>query len=159
MDVLLSLEGVTRRFGESQSAVLAGIDLTVRAGDRIALTGRSGCGKTTLLNIMAGLDRPDSGRVLYRGVAVASPRRWSELRARHIGLVFQDFHLIPTMTVRENVEIAMIGVQPSPAARLRRTEELLEHVGLAAHMSDLPPRLSGGERQRVAIARSLANAP
>jgi ABC-type lipoprotein export system ATPase subunit len=157
--VLLELEGIVRRFGENRSKVLAGIDLGVRAGDRIALTGRSGSGKTTLLNIMAGLDRPDAGRVLFQGAPVASAARWSELRARHIGLVFQDVHLIPTMTVRENVEIAMIGIERSPAERLRRAEALLEQVGLAARMSDAPQLLSGGERQRVAIARSLANRP
>ncbi|MCW5770192.1 MAG: ABC transporter ATP-binding protein [Rhodospirillaceae bacterium] len=157
MAELLALEGVTRHFG--RGSILDHLDFVVRPGDRIALTGRSGTGKTTLLNIMAGLDHPDGGRVLFRGVPVTSHRRWAQLRAREIGLIFQDYHLIPTMTVRENVEIAMIGVEPSPASRNRRAEALLERVGLGTQMSDLPTHLSGGERQRVTIARCLANRP
>ena len=125
----------------------------------MAVVGPSGSGKSTLLHLLCGLDRPTGGRVLFQGVEPASSAAWTRLRARHIGFVFQAFHLFPTLTALENVEIPMFGVVPGAAARRRRARDLLGRVGLSDRLDHRPAQLSGGERQRVAIARSLVNRP
>jgi ABC-type lipoprotein export system ATPase subunit len=125
----------------------------------LAVTGPSGCGKTTMLNLLAGLDQPTQGIITFDGEAAPSPERWTELRAERIGISFQDFNLLPTLTARENVEIAMFGTRMAPAERARRAASLLAAVGIAHCAGRMPRELSGGERRRVAVARALANEP
>ena len=108
---------------------------------------------------MAGFDRPTGGRVLWQGREVSDRQSWTQLRRSKIGIVFQEFLLLPTLSAIENVEIAMSGTGLPAAARRKRAAELLEQVGLGGRFTHLPFALSGGERQRVAIARSLANRP
>ncbi len=156
---LLEARQVCRRYDTRW--VLKDVDLSVSPGERVALLGPSGCGKTTLLNLLGGLDRPDRGAVLFRGEALAGagPRRLARLRRESLGTVFQLFHLIPTLTARENVELPL-QLLDWPRARLAaRVAELLEAVGLAARAGAWPRELSGGEMQRVAVARALAASP
>ena len=144
--------------------VLRGVSLSIDAGETTAITGMSGAGKSTLLYIMAGLDRPTSGRVLYRGrdLYAAGDRERSAIRAQKIGFVFQAYHLLPELTVLENVVLPGLS---QPGAFLRghalraRAEDLLGRVGLAERMAHRPNELSGGEQQRVALARALMNGP
>ena len=159
MTALLALEGVHRAFDRGRIVALDGVDLAIAPGERVALTGRSGSGKSCLLNVAGGLDRPDAGRVLWQGREVAARRDWAALRARAIGIVFQEFHLLPTLSAAQNVELALMGAGLPDAAQRRRAAEALERVGLAARGAHLPAELSGGERQRVAIARALVRRP
>jgi putative ABC transport system ATP-binding protein len=138
------------------------IDLSVRQGEYLAITGPSGSGKSTLLNLIGGIDRPSQGTVSIGGEDITrlNESRLAGFRGRQIGIVFQFFQLIPTLTALENVQMALDLVQSIPA-RLRkpRAEAMLDEVGLHAHRHKLPAALSGGEQQRVAIARALANDP
>jgi len=140
--------------------ILRGIDLRVEAGEFVALVGPSGSGKSTLLGVIAGLDRPTSGRVLIDGIDItdAPESRLATVRNAKIGMVFQAFNLIPTLTAQENVEVPLyVGDHPgSPSERAR---EVLELVGLEHRHNHRPNQLSGGEQQRVAIARALATRP
>jgi putative ABC transport system ATP-binding protein len=140
--------------------ILRGINLRIEAGEFVALVGPSGSGKSTLLGVIAGLDRPTAGRVLVDGIDITdSPEsRLAAVRNAKIGMVFQTFNLIPTLTAQENVEVPLyVGDHPgSPAARAR---EVLELVGLGHRTGHRPSQLSGGEQQRVAIARALATRP
>ena len=139
-------------------------DLAVRVGDgeRVALLGRSGSGKSTFLNVIAGIDRPSAGSVSIDGVAVSalSERERTVFRRRHIGFVFQFFNLLPTLTVEENVllPLDLLGRRADPAARAQAAA-LLAAVGLAGRERTFPDRLSGGEQQRVAVARALVHDP
>ena len=141
--------------------VLQELDLAVEPGERVALLGPSGCGKTTLLNLLGGLDRPDTGAVRFRGedLAGAAPARLARLRREAIGTVFQFFHLVPTLTARENIELPLQLLGRSPAALAERVDELLAAVGLEPRAGAWPRELSGGEMQRVAVARALAARP
>jgi putative ABC transport system ATP-binding protein len=122
--------------------------------------GPSGCGKTTLLSILAGLMEPDVGTLTYRLPGIAPVGRLTAaLRRDHVGIVFQSIHLIPTLTVLENIEIPMFGVERSQSRRMKRTWEILEMLGLEELANKLPHLLSGGERQRVAVGRAFANHP
>jgi ABC-type lipoprotein export system ATPase subunit len=156
---LLEARGVGRRYDDRW--VLQDLTLTVAAGERVALLGPSGCGKTTLLNLLGGLDRPETGEVRFRGEALsaAAPARLAQLRREALGTVFQFFHLIPTLTARENVELPLqlLG-RPRLEARAR-AEGLLGAVGLRDRAQAWPRELSGGEMQRVAVARALAARP
>ena len=156
---LLRLERVSRTFGHGRVAALRDASLAIAAGQKLAVTGPSGSGKTTLLSVMAGLDRPDAGRVLFEGRDLYRAGGLARLRARRIGIVFQSFHLLATLTAAENVELPMFGVEPAGAARAQRVRRLLEQVGLTHRAGHRPGLLSGGECQRVAIARALANRP
>ena len=129
-------------------------------GEFLAVTGPSGCGKTTLLQMLGALDRPTKGTLLYRGNSIPDLQDQSSYRALEIGFIFQAFHLLPTFTALENVQIPMFE-NHLPTFREREIEPstLLESVGLGHRLSHFPAKLSGGERQRVAIARSLANGP
>ena len=161
---LVALTGVTRRYGTGEAAVdaLAGVDLALAAGEFVAVLGASGSGKSTLLNLLAGIDRPSSGEVFVAGQALhALPQRaLARWRGTGVGLVFQFFQLLPTLTAAENVmlpmDFARRGTQRERAARAR---ELLERLGVAAQANRLPGTLSGGQQQRVAVARALANDP
>ena len=158
----LEARGVTRSLplGGESVEILRGIDFRIERGDLVALMGPSGSGKSTLLGIIAGLDRPSSGEVLVDGVAIATmpESRLAGVRNAKIGMVFQAYNLIPTLTAQENVEVPLYaGSHPgSPAARAR---EMLELVGLGHRAGHRPNQLSGGEQQRVAIARALATNP
>ncbi|HLO68637.1 MAG TPA: ABC transporter ATP-binding protein [Holophaga sp.] len=156
---LLEARAVGRAYGGRW--VLRGVDLDLAPGERLALLGPSGCGKTTLLNVLGGLDRPDEGHVRLQGedLGAASPARLAELRRSRLGTVFQFFHLIPTLTARENVELPLQLLGWERPALEARTEELLEAVGLPGRAHAFPRELSGGEMQRVAVARALAARP
>jgi len=151
--------GLTKSFDGGSVAALRGVDFHVREGEFVAVVGPSGCGKTTLLQLLGSLDRPSSGTLTYRGKSIANLPDPSEYRAREIGFIFQAFHLLPTFTVVENVQIPMFEGGLSRSERADRALELLNDVGLEHRLKHFPSELSGGERQRVAIARSLANRP
>ncbi len=157
--VLLKASDVHHAYRER--TVLAGVSLRIQAGERVALTGPSGSGKTTLLNLLGGVDRPKSGRIEFDNVCLndLDGNGLAALRRRHFGTVFQFFHLLPTLTASENVELPLqlLGV-PAPERRTR-VATLLERVGVS-HRADAPPgELSGGEMQRIAIARALIHRP
>lgn len=157
----IRIEDVHKEYisGHRTIHALNGIDLAIQRGEWVTLLGPSGCGKSTLLNILSGIDRPTSGRVIINDTEISSrtEEQLSRWRGRNVGIIFQFFQLMPTLTASENV------VLPMDLAGLgrdrRRAAELLERVGLGALGDNLPSELSGGEQQRVAIARALANDP
>jgi putative ABC transport system ATP-binding protein len=158
---LLRLEGVGKTYheGGAQRRVLDGLDLTIGQGEWLVVLGRSGSGKSSLLNLLAGIDAPSAGRVLFEGVDLAtrSEKERTLLRRQRIGFVFQFFHLIPTLTVAENVLLPL--ELNGRAGETARVDELLAFVGLGDRHASYPDVLSGGEQQRVAIARALAADP
>lgn len=159
-DTLLEVRGLGRRFEEGgrTRAVLDRLDLDVRHGECVALLGRSGSGKSTLLNLISGIDLPDEGTVALDGVPLTAldERERTLFRRRHIGFVYQFFHLIPTLTVEENVRLPLeLNGEPDGG----RVSGWLEAVGLGDRLASFPDRLSAGEQQRVAIARGLVNRP
>jgi putative ABC transport system ATP-binding protein len=153
---LVEVEALSRRFGSLRA--LDELTLSVEAGEWVAVTGPSGSGKTTLLNVLSGLDRPTSGRVRVGGLDLAgrSARELARYRQRTVGLVFQQFHLIPYLTALENVMLAQYVHSMTDRAE---AEEALRKVGLAERLHHVPSQLSGGEQQRVCIARALINQP
>jgi putative ABC transport system ATP-binding protein len=159
----LELRGVRKTYEAETAPVraLRGVDLTVGAGEFVALMGPSGCGKSTLLHVAAGLDRPDDGSVRLAGTEVTdlSESRLAKVRRQHVGLVFQFFHLLEGMTVLENVVLAALVAGSSRRQAEGRGHELLDLLGLLDKASASPATLSGGQRQRLAIARALANSP
>jgi putative ABC transport system ATP-binding protein len=148
---------VHKRFGAVE--VLHGIDLTVQPGEFVALSGPSGGGKSTLLHLLAALDRPSSGLMVVDGQDLSDLKAVNRFRRYDVGIVFQLHNLLPHMTAGRNVEIAMFGSRRSPSEREAHAAELLVELGLGHAIDRSPTRLSGGERQRVAIARALANEP
>ena len=163
MPDLIQLEDVrkTHRMGEREVHALAGVSLRVARGDYLAVMGASGSCKTTLLHLIGCLDRPTSGKVCLDGTDVAGlgDDELSNLRGRRIGFVFQAFHLIPQLSVAENVELPLIYQGVERVRRAERTRRVLESVGLGERRDHRPSELSGGECQRVAIARALVVAP
>ncbi|MET7246200.1 ABC transporter ATP-binding protein [Methylobacterium sp. EM32] len=157
----IALEGVDLSLGRGAARVhiLKGISLAVAPGEAVGLVGPSGSGKSTLLMTMAGLERPDSGRVVVEGTDLAGldEDALARFRGRRIGIVFQSFHLVPTMTALENVALPL-ELADAPAAHARAAREL-EAVGLGHRLHHYPAQLSGGEQQRVAIARAVAPEP
>jgi ABC-type lipoprotein export system ATPase subunit len=157
------LRGVSKRYdlGGGQVRAVTEVDLSIGAGEAVAIAGPSGSGKTTLLQLLGGLDRPSSGVVHFEGrdLAALGDSELSALRLRTFGFVFQQFNLIPTLTAAQNVEVALAPAGGSSASRRETVSRLLESVGLAARADHVPSKLSGGEQQRVAIARALANEP
>ena len=156
---LVTLERVSRAFDDGAIVALKSIDLTIPAGDCVAILGPSGSGKSSIVNLLSGIDRPTSGRILWNGTPVESRRAWSRLRRDGIGIVFQEFNLIPTLSAAENVEMALMGRGVATGEQRARAQAALGRVGLAHRTRHLPHALSGGERQRVAIARAIVNAP
>jgi putative ABC transport system ATP-binding protein len=154
--------GKTYPVGDRDVVALDGISLQIEDGDFAAVVGRSGSGKTTLLHILAGIDRPTSGSARITGVDIGSlsESRLAGWRGRNIGLVFQFFQLLPTLTVLENVILPMDFVGSiAPRKRHDRARQLLDRVGIGDQSDKLPGMLSGGQQQRAAIARALANDP
>ncbi len=149
------------QMGQTVVRALDGISISVHAGEFIGVLGTSGSGKSTLLNLIGGLDRPTSGalRVFGRDLAQMSRRELSLHRRRNVGMVFQSFNLIPTMTALENVALALLFSGVPLREREERARALLASVGLDARRSHRPREMSGGEQQRVAMARALANSP
>jgi putative ABC transport system ATP-binding protein len=156
---LIRLQGVDRMFDQGAVVALHHVDLVIEPDDCIALVGASGSGKSSLISMLSGIDTPTSGEVYWGSEPIESRKQWAALRSSDIGIVFQEFHLIPTLTARENVEIAMFGRNIPPAERRVRAAAALEQVGLGTRLDHVPRELSGGERQRVAIARSIINRP
>lgn len=156
---LVRLEGIYRHFEGGRIVALDGVDLSIDQHECIALVGKSGCGKSCLLNVATGLDMPDAGSVSWKGQTITNPADWTALRLSSIGIVFQDFLLLPTLTARQNVELALMGAGLDNASQARRAREMLDRVGLSERCDNLPTQLSGGERQRVAIARALVREP
>ena len=160
---MIELQDVHRHYAMSGQTVraLAGVDLKVDAGAFVAITGQSGSGKSSLLNILGCLDHPTRGRYLIEGRDVASldDEAGSDIRNRRIGFVFQSFHLLPRLTVLENVLLPLRFHRDPPADATRRADELLERVGLAERRDHRPGELSGGQMQRAAIARALLLRP
>jgi putative ABC transport system ATP-binding protein len=147
--------------GGSVIQAVDGISLTIERGEFVALLGQSGSGKSTLLNLLAGLDRPTSGSVLVEGrdLAKMSSEELARYRRNDVGMVFQAFHLIASMTITENVELPMRFAEVERAERAQRVRQSLEQVGLGHRLEHRPSELSGGEQQRVSLARALANRP
>ncbi|MFF4837028.1 ABC transporter ATP-binding protein [Streptomyces sp. NPDC001315] len=154
MAVSVALRGVSRRY--PGLTALDGVDLEVAAGEAVMLTGPSGAGKSTVLHLTGGMDRPDEGHVEIDGTELAS--RNLDAHRRRIGFVFQRFHLLPALTVLDNV-LAPVLPRRVDFDRRERGRELLEAVGLADRSDALPSQLSGGQQQRVAVARALINRP
>jgi ABC-type lipoprotein export system ATPase subunit len=162
---VISIRGLEKHYGTGnvRREVLRGIDLEVASGELIAVEGVSGCGKTTLLNLMGGLDRGYTGEIVVDGrdLAKLDDPALARFRNQVVGFVFQHFHLLPQRSCGENVALPSFFA-PVPAAEgdvLRRAHEVLERVGLGDRLSDLPTRMSGGQKQRLAIARALFNRP
>ena len=157
------LRDVHKHFGSGTSLVRAldGVELTVAEGEFLAIQGPTGQGKSTLLTLLGGLDRPSSGEVVFDGQAlqIVGEVEMAHLRAHAFGFVFQTFNLIPTLTAQENVETALVPFAVAPQDRRERAAEMLGHLGLADRGHHLPHELSGGQQQRVAIARALVKDP
>lgn len=160
---VIQLRDVTKvyRKGGQELVVLDGLDMDIERGEFLALMGPSGSGKSTILNLIGGLDEPDSGDVIVAGASVPSLSGddLSAFRARHIGYVFQAFNLIPVLTAEENVELPLLLTPLKKAERREQARFALEIVGLADRMDHRPKQLSGGQEQRVAIARAIAMDP
>lgn len=156
---LIYFENVSQEFDEGRVVAVRDVTLAIMKGESVAIVGPSGCGKTTLVVLMCGIRTPSHGLIWWNGNPVTTPRTWTDLRRTSIGIVFQDFNLFPTLTARENVEIAMFGTGSRSAERSVAVDSALGAVGLSARTFHLPHKLSGGERQRVAIARSIVNRP
>jgi putative ABC transport system ATP-binding protein len=149
------------RLGDALIRAVDGISLAVRSGEFVALLGSSGSGKSSVLNLIAGLDRPTSGSVMVQGrnLAQLSREELSKYRLHTVGMVFQSFHLISSMTLEENVELPMRFAEVERGKRQNLAHDALERVGLVARMKHRPGELSGGEQQRAALARALINRP
>jgi putative ABC transport system ATP-binding protein len=159
---LIECRGITKIYEGSMQKALDGVALSVEPGAFATITGKSGSGKTTLMNIVAGIDRPTEGEVLVSGQALGDldERALSLWRGRNVGVVFQFFQLLPTLTIAENVVLPMEFCKVyRPEERRRKALELLDRFGIADQADKLPHTLSGGQQQRAAIARALANDP
>jgi len=157
--VLLQVSDLGRDYDHGRVRALHEVSFSAQRGQTLALTGPSGCGKSTLLSLVGLLDRPDRGRVQVDGIDLAGLRRGADFRARRVGFVFQFHHMVPTMTLQENVEAPMLALGVPLAQRRARAAQLLDSMGLGARAGFLPTHVSGGERQRAAVARALVNRP
>ncbi|HNZ98496.1 ABC transporter ATP-binding protein [Ruminococcus sp.] len=160
-DIILKTEKLTKQYGEGENALLAvnGIDLEIRKGEFVAITGESGSGKTTLLNCLGSLDRPTSGSIIFDGrdITGLSDNALSAYRRRSIGFIFQNFNLIPVLNVEENI-VLPLNLDNTPPD-MEYLDELLRLTGLDSKRRNFPHELSGGQQQRVAFARALVHKP
>ena len=161
--LLVSAEDVTRTFflGSTRVEALHDVNFAARSGELMVITGPSGSGKTTLLNLLAGLDMPTSGIIHLDSQDLATLSEWelAQLRRRKIGFVFQSFGLLPLLSAYENIELPLRIAEWSRRERIRRTEEVLELVGLTDRAGHRPYEMSGGEQQRIAVARAMVHCP
>jgi len=160
--MILSVSDISKSYPQAETGklrVVSHVSFSVRRGETVAITGQSGSGKTTLLSLLAGLERPDAGTIILDGVDLNSMNedRLAKFRARHIGIIFQQFHLMPHLTAAENIALPLEILKSEAVAA--KTDRVLEQVKLSHRRNHLPSRLSGGECQRVAIARALAVKP
>ncbi len=159
----LSVKQLRKDFASAAETlhVLDGVDLEMSAGENLSIVGPSGCGKSTLLYILGTLDQPTSGHISLDDVDpfTLSPTKLAHFRSQSIGFVFQDHHLLPQLSVTENVLLPALAVGSPTSAQVSRAGELIESVGLGDRQGHLPGQLSGGQRQRVAVARALLNRP
>src|SRR5436190_8161526 len=163
MSALLEAKNISKvyQMGSTTVAALDNVSVAINAGEFVAIQGTSGSGKSTLLNVLGGLDHPTGGEVLFDSKALAplSKRAMARYRRYSVGMIFQGFNLIPTMSAEENVGLALAFAGVRGSQRKQRADDLLDRVGLADRTTHRPAELSGGEQQRVAIARALANRP
>jgi predicted ABC-type transport system involved in lysophospholipase L1 biosynthesis ATPase subunit len=159
----IEARGLTKTYGSGSTAVtaLAGVDFLAAAGERVAVLGKSGSGKSTLMNLLGGLDTPTTGSlaVADRDLGTLSRRQLADYRLTCVGFVFQSFHLLPTKTALENVEVPLLLAGRSRSERRAAAREVLAAVGMDHRADHVPAKLSGGERQRVAVARALVHHP
>ena len=159
----VEMEGISKKYllGQVWVDALKDVTLNIAANRFTVLSGQSGSGKTTLLNLIGGIDRPDSGYLAIAGQPMAEldDDQCSDFRARHLGFIFQNFNLIPVLTVRENIEVPLLIQHKNPAYRQQCIDEMLDNVGLAHKADSLPNQLSGGQQQRVGIARAFVTDP
>lgn len=156
---ILSGTNLSKKYGDLE--VVKHVTISINAGEFVCLVGKSGCGKTTLLSLLSGLERPTSGQVKLddTDITSATEDQLALFRRENVGFIFQSFNLIPTLTAWENVALPLFPIKMSGDERRRRATELLEKMELGHRMDHLPATLSGGEKQRVAIARALVNNP
>ena len=159
MSNIVVVESLTKIYPQGQIEALHDTNLIVEEGEFLSIVGHSGCGKTTLLNIIGALDKPTSGKVMVDDVDIVKEKNLDKFRSRKLGLVFQLHNLIPTLNACENVQLPMYSLGINSNRRKQKALELLEIVGLKDRVRHKPTMLSGGERQRVALARALANNP
>ncbi|MFC7217292.1 ABC transporter ATP-binding protein [Streptomyces polyrhachis] len=160
---MYTLTSVSKRYRRGKQTInaLDSIDLTIDRGDQLVVQGPTGGGKSTLLQLLGGLDRPTTGSIVLDGTDLAklSEAKLTKVRATTVGFVFQSWNLIPTLNARENVETALVPLGVRPGERRRRAAQALESVGLGERLTHLPGELSGGQQQRVAIARAIVKEP
>jgi putative ABC transport system ATP-binding protein len=160
---MLSMRELSRvyRTDTVETTALDGIDLEIADGEFVAIMGPSGCGKSTLLNVLGMLDSPTSGSYVFNGQEVAGlpEAKLADVRKQNIGFIFQSFNLVDELSVRENVELALLYHDVAAAERRRRVEEVMDKVGIAHRAKHRPSQLSGGQQQRVAVARALVGNP
>jgi putative ABC transport system ATP-binding protein len=156
---ILTGTGLSKKYGDLE--VVKGVSLALETGEFACLVGKSGCGKTTLLSLLSGLERPTSGRVTLDGqdITSATEDELALFRRENVGFIFQSFNLIPTLSAWENVALPLFPIKITSSERKRRAADLLEGMELGHRLDHLPSALSGGEKQRVAIARALVNHP
>jgi len=156
---LLRVDRVSRIYPEGAVTALLDVSLEFQKGEYVAIMGPSGSGKSTLLNLLGALDKPTAGEIYFDGQPLSGNRNLDVIRAEKIGFVFQSFHLLPSLTTLQNIQVPMLAAGRKPCSRVERARELLELVALGHRAGHLPSQLSVGQRQRVAIARALANDP
>ena len=161
--IILNAKGIEKRFaqGDASIEVLGGVDLSLAAGERVAIVGRSGSGKSSLLHVLAGLDDVNQGQIFLAGepMAAASNDARTALRRKYMGFVYQQHHLLPEFSALENVALPLLLNGLSQTIAEQQSRKLLDRIGLEARVEHLPGELSGGERQRVAVARALIHQP
>jgi putative ABC transport system ATP-binding protein len=155
----LEVRKLCKSYDEGRIEALRGVDLSIQAGEYVAISGASGSGKSTLLQMLGGLDTPTSGEVLFQNAALGTAIDLDSYRAHQVGFIFQAFYLLPTLRAIENVQVPMMAMRVDTKNRAERAEALLVEMGLEHRLNQFPNELSAGERQRVAIARALANSP